>query len=446
MAALWVVALVVFMSGWAVFLYRGLLPGSLFAADDFRVIYISSRAWLYGLNPYDADRLDSTWAVADGPAQYRPSARGSQDLLYPPPTFVVVSPVAALDWPQARGIWAQVNLAAIGVTIISIVSLLGVRWRDPSTWIFVGAAIAFAPAITGVKVGQMSMIVVALIASAHALRAAGWAIAGGVLLGLAGVLKPQIGLIFVAYEVFRWRWRLAGPALAVAALVALVGVVRLEIAGVPWLETLSANVRNFTTGIGNANPLPENPHRYQMIDLRPVVHNFTDNRALALVGVMAIAGALGVAALGVWMRKQEDERELLALSIGAAGGLLIAYHRFYDAAVLLLPLGWLVWALVTPEGRRFGWTRWLVLLGLLPFFAPGAAALHTWTQSGRVPHWLGDHVLWDTFVVHHQAWALVWLTGSLVVAMARCPAREKPALAWLPRPSLRRRGAAPAGE
>jgi len=429
---------VLLLTGWGVFLYRGLMPSQISAADDFQVIYSSSRAWLYGVNPYEADRLDALWLAARGPRMHRPSERGSRDLLYPPPSFVLISPVAAFDWPVAREMWAWINVGAIAASIITTAWLAGMRGKHPSTWIFVGAAIAFAPCITGIKMGQLSMILTALVASGHALRLSGRPMAGGVLLGMAAVLKPQIGLVFLAYEIFRWRWNVAGPALAVAVIVAILGIVRLEANGVPWVESLSSNVKEFTTGIGNGNPMPENHLRYQMIDLRPVVHNFTADRAMAAVVTFGVMGLMGLAALAAWLRKLEDGRELLAMSIGASASLLIVYHRFYDASILLLPLGWVVWSLVTREGKRFGWTRWAVLLGILPFFVPGAVFIDKMQREGHIPGGLAENLLWDTFVVHHQAWALVWLTAALVLALLRCPDRTSPAFAWVGRLRKRR--------
>lgn len=430
-ATLWALAVVLLMTGWGVFLYRGLMPGQLTAADDFRVIYCSSRAWLYGVNPYEADRLDDMWLAARGPLIYRPSERGSRDLLYPPPTFVLLAPVAAFDWPVAREIWSWTNMAAIAISIFAIAWLAGMRWHHPSTWMFVGLAIAFAPCITGIKMGQLAMILTALVSLAHALRISGRPLAAGVLLGIAAMLKPQIGMVFLAYEIFRWRWSVAGPALAFAVLVTIAGIARLEVNGVPWLASLSANVKDFTTGIGNGNPLPENHLRYQMIDLRPVMHNLTPDRAIAALMTLGLAGLLGLGALIVWLRKQEDPRELLAMSIGASASLMIVYHRFYDASILLLPLGWVVWSLVSDGGKRFGWTRWAVLLGILPFFVPGAVFIEKMQRDGHVPTGLASNLLWDTFVVHHQAWALVWLTAALVLALSKCPLRASPAFAWL---------------
>jgi hypothetical protein len=148
------------------------------------------------------------------------------------------------------------------------------------------------------------------------------------------------------------------------------------------------------------------------------------------VGAFAVAGVLSLLALPAWLRRQEDGRELLALSIGAGASLLIVYHRFYDAAILLIPLVWVFWSLASVEGRRFGWTRWAVLLGLLPFFVPGAAALYTLERSGRLPERLTGNVLWEVFVLHHQTWALVWLVLALGGALGRCPARVGPAFAW----------------
>ena len=441
-AILWTIAVVVFMSGWGVFLYRGFVPGALIEGADFRIIYSSARAWVYGVNPYEADRLDQIWLAARGPSNERPTVRGSQDLLYPPSSFPLMAPFVVLDWPVARSLWAQANFVALAVSIWSLVYLLRLRWLSPVTWILVGAAIAFAPFHTGVKVGQTAMFVTASVIAGHALRLSGRPILGGVLIGIGAVLKPQVGLVFVAYEIFRWRWRVAGPALAALLLIAGLGIGRLWLSGVDWLPALQQNVANFTIGRGDGNPLSDNEHRFQMIDLRPVIHHFTDNRTLGALGAWGVAGLLGLATFLVWLRREEDRRELIALSIGGAASLLIVYHRFYDASMLLIPLGWAIWALGTPEGRRYGLARWAVLVGVLPYFVPGAAFLYQMMVRGHIRQGVWDNAMFQVFVLHHQSWALVWLVAAMIWALSRAPRRTAPALAWWP--GAKRGGEVPA--
>src|SRR4051812_41064306 len=87
--------------GCAVFAYRGPLramgPGGNY---DFTLIYGSARAWLTEGRPYETDAVSRAWQSGGGPPARDPTAvRGAGTLVYPPPTFPLLAPFAALPWP-----------------------------------------------------------------------------------------------------------------------------------------------------------------------------------------------------------------------------------------------------------------------------------------------------------------------------------------------------------
>ncbi len=113
----------------------------------------------------------------------------------------------------------------------------------------------------------------------------------------------------------------------------------------------------------------------------------------------------------IW-RRRDPRLELLDLSAIAVISLLPIYHRFYDAALLVLPLGWALVSFRRP--RRFAV---LSLLMMTPFLIPGGTLLETMEVSGRIPAWLANRWWWQTFVMAHEVWMLLLLSLLLLWQM-----------------------------
>src|SRR6266513_3173468 len=85
-----------------VFIIRG--PArTIRSGDDLAPPYGAARAWLLGQDPYDNASLSRVLLAAgrETDATGRPAFNPS---LYPPSTFVFLTPFALLSWPMAR--WA----------------------------------------------------------------------------------------------------------------------------------------------------------------------------------------------------------------------------------------------------------------------------------------------------------------------------------------------------
>ncbi len=74
------------------------------SSNDFVPVYTGARCLLHGCNPYDTSQLEQQFYQAGGHAGELPSWLIDVPV-YPPSTFLVLSPLALLPFPAARLLW-----------------------------------------------------------------------------------------------------------------------------------------------------------------------------------------------------------------------------------------------------------------------------------------------------------------------------------------------------
>src|SRR5208337_246042 len=90
-----------------IFLSDG-IPKALHNSCDFVNVYSGARCLLHGCNPYDTSQLDQQYSQAGGRADERlPWYR--EVPMYPPSTFLVLSPLTLFRFPVARVLWSLLN-------------------------------------------------------------------------------------------------------------------------------------------------------------------------------------------------------------------------------------------------------------------------------------------------------------------------------------------------
>ena len=424
--------------------YRALFPPHVHEGLnwDFGLVYSLSRAWIIGANPYELEGVSRAWASSDGSPLGNPAPlRHAGILLYPPTTLATLAPLCALPWTIARLLWMAANIAGVALALWVAARLAGLR--GAALWGFLAAGVWLAPFATNIAVGQTAVVTLLLIAAGQWSRFRNnrpvqspdqpgdaappprgtWTC--GLLLGLATALKPQMGLLFIIYEAGRLRWRSAIAAAAVVVLTAGIGVARLEATGAPWWDSWQRNLHNFSR-VEDGNPTRSNPDtRHQMLNLHYPLHNFTDDRSLVQLLVYAIVGALSLAYFLTDLRrgrnKAEGRAELISLSMTSVISLLVVYHRFYDAVLLVLPLALAVQLIAQRTQRAAGWT----LLALCAvFFVPGSVVLSAAALKGWAPPALTGSWLWENILLPHETWALLAMAILLIPIRAgyRAPA------------------------
>ncbi len=393
-----------------IFIVRGPMR-TLRSGDDLAPPYGGARAWLLGENPYDSHVLAATLLEAGRESDADGKPRGFNPSLYPPPTFVALLPLAALSWPVARGCFLALSILLVAAHLQALLRLVGVSVGEVPGLVLVGSVSALAPYHTGIALGQLAIPSVALLVIAIERIENRSDLAGGLLLGAATLLKPQLAGLFILYFLWRRHWRAALVAAGVGAVASVLALGWLWWNDIDWVASWQATAA-MTRTVGG--PLdPSGPLSAQLIDLQPLLALFSLDSPGVIALLIGAVLAIAIYRLGDVLG---PEHNLLLLSAVATLSLLIVYHRFYDAAVLSLPLSWAVTTWRCPKMRRFGVG---VALCCAVFFVPGAWMLQVFAERGSLPSLMTQSAVWNAVLLRHQNWALVVLIGLLLRAAHR---------------------------
>lgn len=400
----------------AEFLMRGparYLPGPS-NWNDLSQNYTASKLWLKGQSPADPHNFVALWKQE---GHSRLELDDIRTHLAPPlGGLVVLAPVAALPWEIAKPVWLGILLVSFALTVWALAEACGFRWNknDLRTLAFVAACLALAPFQTGIASGNTSILVIGLCAVAI------WAahhdrdFAAGVLFGVACAVKPQIGAFLVLYYLVRRRWRLFATALTCTVALNLVAASYLVLQGASWVQDYIHNARGFVTANHIDDFTTENPARFTLINLQVPFFSITGRSSTANLLAFAIVATLVCVWIYLVIRGKDGAPELLSLGAISAVALLPVYHRFYDAALLAVPL---CWCIANATGPAKTMARSSLFL-MAPFLLPGAAVLQQWAIQGRVSSPVTDSWWWNTLIVPHETWALLLLVLVLLYSMA----------------------------
>jgi len=174
---------------------------------DFFTYWGGGRGLLEGANLYDSATWQNITRV------YGSTWFPNPIFIYAPPTAILFAPLAALPVPVAAVLW--VWLSEIFVVLTACVIAWSLRWRRPSSYALFWAIgiMFFVPVLLTFLMGQVSALILILVASSAALWDRGKWSGGGLLLGIA-IVKPQpIALLIPMLALWLWlnrRWRALG--------------------------------------------------------------------------------------------------------------------------------------------------------------------------------------------------------------------------------------------
>lgn len=386
--------------------------------NDFLPEVVQARAWVQGADPYRASELVGRYPkdavqfefLAKEAADGTLAAKRGLPSPYPLTNFVLLAPLSFLSWHTIHAVWLGVMLVSVAIAICSSLSLAGLRWDELPTYAYLAFVLSLAPIHTAIATGNVVLLTFALAMAGVWASTRNRRFAAGVLIALAICLKPSIGILFLAYYLVRREWAilLTGTGLTVA--VAAVGVVRLLFSGVHY----AASYRSAVVAIMSRGAINDfttaNPMHYQLLNLQMPLFSLLANTSFAQGTAWAFAAVL----LAIWLRYslRDHGHCLLHLSTLAIVALLPVYHRFVDAALLVLPLCW-VFSACAHGCRKLRFSA-----GLLAaiFLLPGPALLTILADHNVFVATLTRLRIWDAVLLAHQAWAIFALAVVLVGA------------------------------
>jgi hypothetical protein len=375
------------------------------AKNDFAEPYAASAAWVFGMDPYDSSVTSYLWKSAGAD----PKA-GELLPIYPPTSLLVLAPFSVLPWRAAMLAWTCTTVGLFVFASVGLLQLAGFRVSDPRALAFLVLAVGLAPIQTGIANGSIAVAAVMLNILGLWAGTAGSDFGAALLLATGCSLKPQLGIWFLIHYVVRRRWAIALPALAMVGVCLLIATARLWHSWPIWMENyLSDLQRQFA--IGSINDFSsQNPSWFQLLNLQGVLYVLHKSRVAANVGA-ALAFTI---AFTLWVYSASKNRgrtsELLSISSLVVISLFPFYHRFYDAALLLLPICWSL----RPVRSHLGLLRATSLL-TLPFLIPGPAIAYSVARQSSLGA-ITETIFWKAIVLGHQAWTLLLLGCVLLYA------------------------------
>jgi hypothetical protein len=315
--------------------------------------------------------------------------KDQQGFAYPVYVVFLLAPLVALPFPALliAFYWALALLTAASVWLW----LRALRWPLPLVAVATCIVLTLGsfPAVQGIKLQQLSLLVAALLAGAAACAASGYLFLGGALLALA-TIKPQLAWLLVAWlllwAVSDWRARrklVLGFGLVMALLLAGAEII------------LPGWWRMFAEAIGQ-------------------YHQYTQNQSVLEVLLNQIMGPVASGAVG-----RVGGQVLAAIAVLACGPVLWKLREeqadasgFGCATALVLALTVLVVPMYAPYNQ-------VMLLPAILLLVRERAAFVSRSRVRRLAFWVG------AFIVGWQ-----WVASLALTVIFLLASRERALEGW----------------
>jgi alpha-1,2-mannosyltransferase len=333
---------------------------------------------------------------------------------YPPAAALLFAPLALLPAQLAWAVMASASVLSLALVMRIAIARVP-YWRFPAGWsalLLAGATAGLLPIAHTIGLGQVNLLVMAMVTAdvlvvAH--RGSRW---GGLLTGIAAAMF-LVPLIFVPHLFLTGKRAAAARALALFA-----GLQGLALAIAPqdcayWTTYL------FKIGrIGHAQ-IPDN----QSLD--GLMQRVTDVSAWSPYAAWAIGAALAIPALMLMLHYHRRGQHLSALCVTGWYGLVLTPISWRPTWVWVAPfivalLSWLQLTWRRTAWRRRGrWQRWAgagALIALIAVFTSTPVSRNAQQRPRTLgPFWF--FILGNTYVLTAIAIALVlgicwWRSGA----------------------------------
>lgn len=242
--------------------------------------------------------------------------------------------------------WLGLNLALLLATTAGGARLVGLEWPARRLILTAMSFGLWSPIEFGLKLGQNSLLVWALVIAAQFAAQRGRQASAGALIGLA-LVKPQLVVLFGA-GLAVWAARQRGLCRylgGAAAVVIVLALAVLLVAPDTYTDLLALRPRTWDYW-GSTVALP------------PLLANLSGSQTFGIIAYLPLATAGTLTLLRAWAGEPQRRIAPAAALTSAATLLLTPYAYPYDAVLLQLPALWLV-----ARSNAFGrvaWRPWLL--------------------------------------------------------------------------------------
>lgn len=233
-------------------LVRSVVPAVKYYGHDFWDPFVGGQIWRQGENPYDTELARTT-------AEKLTGAHISPVPIYPPPAYMIVTPLTLLPWKQAKLLWELLSAAAVPVIAFSAVRIANFRFGELRAYFVIAVAFSFRSFHTAIEVGNIVVITAAICLLAIDLALRRREVLAGVLFAVACCLKPQDCIWIFAFYFLRRQWRVLLASALTGLLLTGIAIARIPLTIPVLMANYSANLHYwFAPGRENdfSQPIP----------------------------------------------------------------------------------------------------------------------------------------------------------------------------------------------
>ncbi|MGP8270687.1 MAG: glycosyltransferase 87 family protein [Terracidiphilus sp.] len=374
---------------------------------DFVNVYTGARCMFHGCSPYDSSQLERQYFQGGGDANEQPAWNGEIPI-YPPSTFLALSPLALLPFPVARVIWLMLNGCLFATSAGLILSLCPQSHRWLGTLV---ASLIVATSGVLLALGNPAIFAISsLIIGSYLFLRDRFLPLGACLLALSLAVKPPIGGLIVLYMLateIRRRYAVAAVAGALALLISAGLILRMHPSSAGWASALDANISTTLKAGGVSDPRPANENAVVTVNLQGITSVFSaDAQEFNIAAYAIFLVLLAVFIAAILRAKANLEMHLLSFGALATLSLTPVYHRFYDTRLLLITIPAVV--IVYRHRRLLG-----ALIGTLTVLA-------VISVQARVQQYLLHHSMWQSILQNKFLFILLLRQQNLELLLLFC--------------------------
>jgi len=209
-------AWIIFTGFAAIVLWKGVLPSLQNARGDFANYYTAARL-VAEHKPLATAYRDFVWFQKQID-RYGITHQLGGFIPHPPPTALIMLPLAPFEPLTAKRLWIGFNLALAITTVVLLAKMTELHWL-PVAIILLSTGIGL---INNFLFGQMYLLVLTTIVGGIFLQQRGYPVLSGILLGVMIPVK-YVGGFFLLYYIWKREWRLVFAATATCA--AMIGII-----------------------------------------------------------------------------------------------------------------------------------------------------------------------------------------------------------------------------
>lgn len=267
------------------------------------------------------------------------------------------------EWPAVRAYFAVINALALAVLLFWIYRYAR-RAPNEIRLLLMASVLAFGGTCTAAEVGQISVIVTALLAAALLCDEHDHPYLCGLLVALS-LIKPTISAPFAMVLVMTSRYR---AALTTAAYAAAASALTWWVTGASPIHMLEQMAAAAARYVGDGT--------YGVMDLLAAMNVTSSAQVIVTPLIVALPGLI----LTLLVRRSLP----LAFAVAAVWGRLWTYHKTYDdvmLAFLLVPIG----LIALTERSRAALVTFFAMAGLL--WLPGRVVVYERLQMIQLIAW-----------------------------------------------------------